>query len=89
MRVRTSRKGLYLTVMAMVAFLFVLYLFVSPTFVFDGNPVPPMALFIGVAGAIGAIALILGIWRNRLKHDVSLHREEGVVSGQNEHPVKS
>ena len=88
MRVKSSRRGLYLTVMAVAAFLFVLYLFVSPTFLFDGHPTPPALLFGGVAVVIVSISVILYAWRNRLKHDVTMHREEGVVSGQKEHIVK-
>jgi threonine/homoserine/homoserine lactone efflux protein len=81
-----SRKGMYLTVMAACAFLFVIALFVAPSFMESDHPVPPL-MFVLILIVLAAIAMLMFIWRQGLKRR-GLSRDEGVVSGQNEHPFK-
>jgi len=84
----TSKKGTYLAVMAVTAVLFVLYLFVAPSFLNGGEPVPPFVLGIFMIAAV-AVATGLSIWRVRIKKRNPLDREEGLVSGQTRNVVKS
>lgn len=81
MQVNTSRKGTYLAVMGIAAVLFVLFLFVAPSFLYVEKPVPPFVYGIVFLAAL-AIASGLGVWRSRVKKKNPLDREEGKVSGQ-------
>jgi protein-S-isoprenylcysteine O-methyltransferase Ste14 len=84
----TSKKGTYLAVMAVTAVLFVLYLFIAPSFVKGGERVPPFVYGISFI-ALVAVAGGLSIWRARVKKKNPLDREEGVVSGQPRNVIKS
>ena len=84
MQMETSKKGTYLAVMAVAAVLFVLYLFIAPSFLDGGEPIPPFVYGIIVL-AIVVVAAGLSIWRARVKKINPLDREEGVVSGQDDH----
>lgn len=84
MQGKTSKKGTYLAVMAVTAVLFVLYLFIAPSFLNEGESVPPFVYGI-VFIAVVVVAAGLSIWRVRVKKKNPLDREEGVVSGQDDH----
>ena len=84
MHMKTSKKGTYLAVMAVTAVLFVLYLFIAPSFLDGGEPIPPFVYGI-IFIAIVVVAAGLSIWRTRMKKINPLDREEGVVSGQDDH----
>ncbi len=87
MTIRTSRKGTYLAVMAVAAVLFVLYLFIAPSFL-NGERIPPFVYGI-VFIAVVAVAAGISIWRTRLKKKNPMDRGEGVVSGQAKNIIKS
>jgi len=84
MQVSSSRKGTYLAVMGSVALVFVVFLYVAPSFWSEDHAPPPME-FLGVLAGLAVIATALWIWRQKLKHRTRLDRREGVVSGQVEH----
>jgi len=84
MQVASSRKGTYLAVMASAAFLFIIFLYVMPSFWSPDHPLPPMQ-FAGVLVALAIMAAVLWMWRLKLKNRRHLDRREGVVSGQVEH----
>ncbi|MEO8125588.1 MAG: hypothetical protein ABJF23_05795 [Bryobacteraceae bacterium] len=80
LQVTKSKKGTYLAVMAVSAVLFVLFLFVAPSFLY-GETVPPFVYGIVVVATF-AVAVGLWLWRNQIKKRNPLDREEGKVSGQ-------
>jgi len=84
MQVASSRKGTYLAVMGSVALLFIVFLYVAPTFWSQDHALPPMEFF-GVLVVLALIAFMLWAWRLNLKSRKHLDRQEGVVSGQVEH----
>ena len=84
LQMKTSKKGTYLAVMAVAAVLFVLYLFIAPSFLDGGEPIPPFVYGI-ILVAVVAVVAGLSIWRERVKKINPLDREEGVVSGQDDH----
>ena len=84
LQMKTSKKGTYLAVMAVATVLFVLYLFIAPSFLDEGVPIPPFVYGI-IFIAVLAVAAGLSIWRERVKKINPLDREEGVVSGQDDH----
>src|SRR5205823_14846745 len=81
MQVVHSRKGTYLTVMAAVAFLFVIFLYVAPSFWSVDHPLPPAEFFIVVA-VLAVLAVAVTVWRITLRNRRHLNCREGVVSGQ-------
>ena len=83
-KMRTSKKGTYLAVMAVIAVLFVVYLYIAPSFVNGGEPIPLFAYGIMVIAFV-VIAAGLSIWRARVKKLNPLDRQEGIVSGQDDH----
>ncbi len=83
----TSRKGTYLAVMAVTAVLFVLYLFIAPSFL-NGESVPWFVYAITLV-SIAAVAAGLKIWRVRVNKKNPMDREEGLVSGEVRNVVKS
>jgi len=76
-----SKKGTYLAVMAGVAFLFVVFLYVAPSFWSADHPLPPTEFFI-VAAVLAVLAVVVTVWRITLRNRRHLDRREGVVSGQ-------
>jgi hypothetical protein len=78
---------MYLTVMASCAFLFVVALFIAPSFMASDHPLPPLSFGV-ILIILAAIAMLMFMWRQALKSRNGLSRDEGVVSGQNEHPFK-
>jgi uncharacterized membrane protein YbhN (UPF0104 family) len=80
MQVASSRKGTYLAVMGSVAFLFIVFLYVVPSFWSSEHPLPPLE-FVGVLIVLAVMAAILWAWRTKLSAR-RLSRREGVVSGQ-------
>jgi hypothetical protein len=72
---------MYLTVMAVAAFSFVVYLFLAPSVVVDSHPVPPLTFGI-VLIVLAIISAGLWLWRLKMKHKAPLDRDEGKVSGQ-------
>jgi len=67
--------------MGSVALLFVVFLYVVPSFWSNAHPVPPLQFF-GILAVLAVIAVALWAWRLNLKNRRKLNRREGLVSGQ-------
>jgi len=81
LQIATSKKGTYLTVMAVTAVLFVVFLFVAPSFLYADEPIPPFVYGVVFIAAV-AVASGVALWRAHRKKINPLDREEGKVSGQ-------
>ena len=88
LRIKTSKKGTYLAVMAVTAVVFVLFLFIAPSFFRGGQQIPSFVYWLVLATLL-SVGAGLWLWRARVKKKNPLDREEGVVSGQAPNVIKS